>query len=308
MLHLWQSNNVISSLLYRSIFMNKYAIRESRHRVLAWLFWLIVALASLCGSAPVVASETTVPVQGIVIHDAQKSGPLFPWQARHRWRKWSLYRYRKWRKAKREVKRKAQMAELALSGVMTMAQVVDQLTASQLRYKVGALPVLYALLETLQVGHIINRHCATRGEVAHGTVAVVLILNRLMFPLPLYQVADWVGQTCLVAMLGIPADKFNDDRLGRTLDALYPHLEAIWLEVIELALLKADIDLSLIFYDLTAFIAHGRYADSEPSISALPTTRPEQAQVQTGVECHRRRQYPLAVSLVRVNSGPGYRR
>jgi len=118
------------------------------------------------------------------------------------------------------------------------------------------------LLETLQVSHIINRHCPTKGEVNHGTVAIVLILNRLMFPLPLYQVADWVGRTVLVHLLGIPATKFNDDRLGRTLDALYPHLESIWLEVVETAMRKADIDLSVIFYDLTAFIAHGRYAGS----------------------------------------------
>jgi hypothetical protein len=61
----------------------------------------------------------------------------------------------------------------------------------------------------------------------------------------------------------VPAAKFNDDRLGRTLDALYPHLEAIWLAVVERAMLKADIDLSLIFYDLSAFIAHGRYSDSD---------------------------------------------
>jgi hypothetical protein len=72
-------------------------------------------------------------------------------------------------------------------------------------------------------------------------VALVLVLNRLLFPLPLYQVADWVGQTVLVGVLGVPGAKFNDDRLGRTLDALYPHLEAIWLEVVERALLKADI-------------------------------------------------------------------
>jgi len=90
-----------------------------------------------------------------------------------------------------------------------------------------------------------------------------LVLNRLLFPLPLYQVADWIGQTVLVGVLGVPAAKFNDDRLGRTLDALYPHLEAIWLAVVERAMLKADIDLSLIFYDLSAFIAHGRYPDSE---------------------------------------------
>jgi transposase len=118
-------------------------------------------------------------------------------------------------------------------------------------------------LETLQIRPIINRYCPTQGQVDHGTVALVLVLNRLLFPLPLYQVADWVGRTMLVNVLGIPAAKFNDDRLGRTLDGLYPHLEAIWLEVVERAMLKADIDLSVIFYDLTAFIAHGRYPDSE---------------------------------------------
>ena len=146
---------------------------------------------------------------------------------------------------------------------MTMADVVDMLTASQLHYKLGALPVLYALLQTLDVETIINRHCPTRGDVNHGTVALVLVMNRLMLPLPLYQISDWVGQTCLVATLGIEAEKFNDDRLGRTLDAIYPHLDVIWQEIIETALVKAQIDLSVIFYDVTAFIAHGRYADSD---------------------------------------------
>jgi transposase len=84
-----------------------------------------------------------------------------------------------------------------------------------------------------------------------------------MWPLPLYQVADWAGQTVLGAVLGLDPVKLNDDRLGRTLDALYPHLEMIWLEVVETAMLKADIDLSLIFYDLTAFTVHGRYPDSK---------------------------------------------
>jgi transposase len=155
------------------------------------------------------------------------------------------------------------LARLALKGTMTMADVVDMLTASQLHYKLGALPVLYALLQTLDVETIINRHCPTRGDVNHGTVALVLVMNRLMLPLPLYQISDWVGQTCLVATLGIEAEKFNDDRLGRTLDAIYPHLDVIWQEIIETALVKAQIDLSVIFYDVTAFIAHGRYADSD---------------------------------------------
>ncbi|MFM7173657.1 MAG: hypothetical protein ACKO4U_11560, partial [Caldilinea sp.] len=47
--------------------------------------------------------------------------------------------------------------------------------------------MLYALLETLQVRQLINRHCPEQRDVDHGTVAIVLVLNRLMLPLPLYQ-------------------------------------------------------------------------------------------------------------------------
>ena len=36
-----------------------------------------------------------------------------------------------------------------------------------------ALPVLYELLDVLQVRQIINRHCPTAAEVDHGTVAMV---------------------------------------------------------------------------------------------------------------------------------------
>ena len=209
-----------------------------------------------------IGSQSTPALLSVVNHNPH-DGPLFPWLPRYRWKQQALRRYRAWQRAYRRAKWVARSARLALSSVVTMAEVVNWLTSHQQHYQVGALPVLYALLEILQVRHIINRYCPTRGEVDHGTVAVVLILNRLMFPLPLYQMADWVGRTTLVAVLGVPAQRFNDDRLDRTLDALAPHLEAIWLEVVEVALLKANIDLSLIFYDLTAFITHGRYAASK---------------------------------------------
>ena len=60
------------------------------------------------------------------------------------------------------------------------------------------MPALYTLLESLQVRTIVNRHCPTRAQVDHGTVALVLVLNRLMMPLPLYRVADWLARTMLV--------------------------------------------------------------------------------------------------------------
>ena len=211
------------------------------------------------------------PVLGVVCHDRRKSGFLFPWQRGERVKKWALHRYRVMRARYREARRVARLAHLKLKAVTSMAQEVDMLTKSQLRYQLGALPVLYALLETLQVGQIINRHCPTRADVDHGTVALVLVLNRLMLPLPLVKVSDWVGQTVLAAQLNIPATKFNDDRLGRTLDALYPHLDVLWQEIVAIALEKAEIDpstgsghrLSVLFYNLTGIVGHGRYEGSE---------------------------------------------
>jgi hypothetical protein len=68
--------------------------------------------------------------------------------------------------------------------------------------------------------------------VKHGIVISVLVLNRLTAPRPLYKVARWMASTILPLVLGVPARKFNDDRLGRTLDAVEPHLQATWLAMI----------------------------------------------------------------------------
>ena len=131
------------------------------------------------------------------------------------------------------------------SGALTMAAVVDWLTRAQLRRQLGALPVLYRLLEILDVRRIINRHCPSATQVDHGAVVVVLVLNRLMAPRPLYKVADWLGQTVLVTVLGIPAAKFNDDRLGRTLDAIAAHQRDIWLDIVSQALRRFQHRLAL---------------------------------------------------------------
>jgi transposase len=190
-------------------------------------------------------------------------GARFPWQPRRRWRLWTWKRVQAARRAYQRVVWAARLARLLLQGALTMAMVVDWLTRTQLRRQLGALPVLYALLEILQVRTIINRYCPSAAEIDPGTVALVLVLNRLMAPRPLYKVADWLAQTVLVHTLGLPATKFNDDRLGRTLDALAPHAREIWLDIVQQALLRFDIDLHFLFYDLTAFVAHGAFRESE---------------------------------------------
>jgi transposase len=234
----------------------KSATESRSKQVLVWLMWVIVCLVGVCAPAQ------TPALVGIVTSD-RRDGPIFPWEPKRRLRKLAWRRYRALRRAHRRAVWAARLARLALTGALTMAQVVDLLTRSQLRRHLGALPVLYALLESLRVREIINRHCPTSAHVDHGTVGLVLILNRLVAPRPLYQVADWLARTVLVHTLGVPAAKFNDDRLGRTLDAISEHSRDIWQDIVHRALVQAGIDLSLIFYDLTAFVVHGRYTDSQ---------------------------------------------
>ena len=65
----------------------------------------------------------TSPLLGVVVHDATRSGALFPWMTARRWKKWALHKYRTWRSAYQRARRMAQVARLAMQGVLTMAQV-----------------------------------------------------------------------------------------------------------------------------------------------------------------------------------------
>ena len=187
-------------------------------------------------------------------------------------------------------------------------QVVDWLTHSQLRRHLGALPVLYALLEVLQVREIINRHCPTicSGRPRHS--------GHGADPQPVggaptsIAVADWLARTVLVYTLGVPAEKFNDDRLARTLDAISEHSRDIWQDVVHRALVQAEIDLSIIFYDLTAFVVHGSLRRQPARGLWLRSQHADgQTQVQDRVECGRRWQRPHRVcAVVRANSRHGY--
>jgi transposase len=250
-------------------------------RAAVWLLWFLMLLVLAWGyglaeshPGPIAQPQRAPLLLAGVVTPAAPQRLLFPWQPRSRWRKQALARYRAARRAYRRAVWTvrwaywrtlwaAGWARLMLQGALTMATVIDGLTQAQLRHHLGALPVLYALLEVLQVREIINRHCATQAEVDHGTVAVVLILNRLTAPRPLYQVADWLAQTVLAYTLGVPATKFNDDRLGRTLEVRSQHAPAIWQDIVHRALVQAEIDLTLIFYDLTACVVHGAYTESQ---------------------------------------------
>jgi hypothetical protein len=110
----------------------------------------------------------------------------------------------------------------------------------------GAIPLILPFLERL----------------GNGTVALVLCLNRLLAPRPLDRVEEWLAETVLPETLGSAPDKLNDDRLGRVLDDLAPHLEGIWQTLALQAIAAHQVDLSVLLYDLTSVYFEGEYADN----------------------------------------------
>ena len=197
--------------------------KTRRMYAVVWLGWFLALLLLACAyrlpmhSVDGRTAQVALPLLGSVVTHDPDQGALFPWLSRARWRKWAWLHYQaacrvyarlRWaaRLAYARAVWAAGVARLLLTGAVTMAAIVDALTRAQLRRQLGALPVLYALLEVLHVREIINRYCPTEAQVDHGAVVVVLVLNRLMAPRALVRVADWVAQTVLTQTLNIPAD------------------------------------------------------------------------------------------------------
>jgi len=247
---------------------------KQEQKMQVWLVWLIVVVVTMVTPEPlgmypngtIEASRAVSAGAGVVIA-VERPRQLFPWLPNYRWREVALKAYQRWRKRYRRARYRFwvayRLAKMVQKGTLTLAWVMDRLTKSQMRRSLGALPLLYRVLEELKLEPIINQYCPGRSEVSHGTGALVMTLNRLHAPRAVRRVSDWLGQTVLVHILGVEAGKFNKDRLARSLDAITPHCQEIWQAVVSRAIERYGIDLSVIYYDLTAFIMHGEYQESD---------------------------------------------
>ena len=93
----------------------------------------------------------------------------------------------------------------------------------------GPLALIHPLLDKLDVEAIIDRHLPPdpQHEYSHGQVLTVLLAARLCQPTALVHVAGWAEKTGADIFANIPADKLNDDRLGRALDAFFDHRHSV---------------------------------------------------------------------------------
>lgn len=98
---------------------------------------------------------------------------------------------------------------------------------------IGSLVLVKPLLQKMRIAEIIDRICPAdpQQQISRGHVIELLAANRLLAPQPLYSVQIWAEDAAVHEVYGIDSALLNDDRLGRTLDAIHEHLTTIKSEI-----------------------------------------------------------------------------
>jgi transposase len=130
-------------------------------------------------------------------------------------------------------------------------------------YQIGALPLVYPISTALRVRQITNTLVPSQADLDLGQVLVLLVLNRLLAPQPLYRIHTWLAETVLPQLLEIAPAQVYDMRLGRALDQLYSHLGTLWAQLASRAVQVFDLDLSILHWDITSIYFEGAYTNSQ---------------------------------------------
>lgn len=97
-----------------------------------------------------------------------------------------------------------------------------------------------------------------REEIPWAAMAMILVLGRLCEPSSELHLAErFYESSALADVLGVPAEKVNDDRLYRALDALLPHKTALEKHLKEKLGELFELDYDLLLYDVTSTYFEG---------------------------------------------------
>lgn len=124
---------------------------------------------------------------------------------------------------------------------------------------VGALPVIVEYLKKLGIGAIVDEVVPWEGDVPLGTLVEILIANRLLNPRGLYSTGVWAEKASVTEYYKVTAEELNDDRLGRALERIAKHGEAVQVRLVLNAIKKFRLNVSQVHYDISNVELLGAY-------------------------------------------------
>ena len=93
--------------------------------------------------------------------------------------------------------------------------------------QIGAVPIINVFLRRLGLLDLLNEHVISRKnqKLSHAQAIGLFVRNILMEREPLYKLCEWAAafDPYLVGLSEVEPSALNDDRVGRSLDALFNH-------------------------------------------------------------------------------------
>ena len=122
---------------------------------------------------------------------------------------------------------------------------------------------------------------AGREDIDWGAMACILTLARFCAPSSELQIADfWYAKTALEDLLGVPAQKVNDDRLYRALDQLLPHKDGLFAHFQQVYGELFGTTFDLLLYDVTSTYFEGQAdGNDQAELGYSRDSRPDCVQV-----------------------------
>jgi transposase len=147
---------------------------------------------------------------------------------------------------------------------------------------VGALPVITRYFDRLELGAIIDDLVPWEGDVPLGTLVEIFIANRLLEPKALFRIGTWAGKAGLTDYYAVTPEQLNDDRLGRALERVAEHAEAIQAGLVVKAIKRFKLDVTQIHYDITDVELYGAYEMELAEGEIPPTPMPTYGRTKSG--------------------------
>lgn len=129
---------------------------------------------------------------------------------------------------------------------------------------IDALPIVNYFIERLALDRLLSRYVVSKAslKLPHSDTLLVMVRNILLDREPLYEVSEWAAKHDgeLVGLRGLEPNILNDDRIGRSLDALFLADRAtIMTELVVSAVEQFQIELSQFHNDSTTVTVTGKY-------------------------------------------------
>ena len=152
----------------------------------------------------------------------------------------------------------------------------------------GTFPLVLPICRVIRLSQIVDELCPMKAgdHLTHGQICefVLLLLLHADKRRPLYRMDEFAAEHNVHELYGFEAAAFNDDRIGRTLDALSEHVFEIQAAVVTAALAAYDLDPRVVHWDLMSVVCADGRQRSELVQSGYGGGRIHERQVQLSLQ------------------------